>query len=223
MPTDDHKDSLPLSGIQHFAFCPRQWALIHIEGIWVENFLTAQGRVMHDKVDDPWFNEMRKGMVTSRSMPVVSKELGLYGVADLVELIPDDQGVPVPGRRGLWRPRPVEYKRGKPKDDDCDAVQLCAQAVCLEEMLDVIIENGDIFYGQIRRRTIVDFNGDLRDKVHHAAKDMHRHFEANLIPLAKKEKKCRACSLIDACNPELLTLKGSVAEYIHRELDDARP
>jgi CRISPR-associated exonuclease Cas4 len=211
---DELKQFLPLSGIQHFAFCPRQWALIHIEGLWVDNILTVQGNLLHDKVDNPWFNELRKDMIISRSMPVLSKELGLQGIVDIVELTADKAGVPVPGKSGLWSLRPIEYKRGKPKDDHCDAIQLCAQAMCLEEMLNTQIAVGDLFYGQIRRRTEVEFSERLRDEVCFAADTMHRYFDENYVPLALREKKCRACSLVDVCVPELFELKSRVTSYI---------
>jgi CRISPR-associated exonuclease Cas4 len=153
-------------------------------------------------------------------MPVLSRGLGLQGVADIVELVADENGISVPGKRGSWSLRPVEYKRGKPKDDHCDAIQLCAQAICLEEMLGAQIKTGDIFYGQIRRRVEIVFNEDLRDEVRFTANAMHRHFDENVVPLATSEKKCRACSLIDACAPELFALKSRVDAYIEEALND---
>jgi CRISPR-associated exonuclease Cas4 len=212
------EDFLQISGIQHFAFCRRQWALIRIEGVWTENYLTAHGRLLHDKADDPWFNEVRKGMVVSRSMPLVSYRHGLQGVADLVELTKDADGVTVPGRSGKWLLRPVEYKRGKPKDDHCDELQLCAQAMCLEEMLGADILSGEIFYGQIRRRTPVAFTDALRSEVTMSLAEMHELYEAGLVPLAKKEKKCGACSLLNDCCPELFAVRDKVNQYVERTL-----
>ena len=213
------EEYLLLSGIQHVAFCPRQWALIHIEGIWSENYLTAQGRLLHDKADDPWFNELRKGKIISRSMPIRSEKLKLQGVADIVELTESEDGVPVPGRAGTWSLCPVEYKRGKPKSEDCDRLQLCAQAMCLEEMLNTHIQRGEIFYGQIRRRSEVDFDESLRANVVRHAAEMHRMFSANELPIGKKEKRCKACSLVDDCYPELGAMAHRVDSYIEKSLN----
>jgi CRISPR-associated exonuclease Cas4 len=214
----EEEDFLQISGIQHFAFCQRQWALIRIEGVWTENYLTAQGRLLHDKADDPWFNEIRKGMIVSRSMPLVSQRLGLQGVADIVELRKNENGVTLSGRSGRWKLQPVEYKRGKPKDDHCDELQLCAQAMCLEEMLSATIPSGEIFYGQIRRRTPVEFTDALRDEVVDATARMHEMYAAGTIPLAKKEKKCNSCSLLNDCNPELFVVRDKVNLYVEKEL-----
>jgi CRISPR-associated exonuclease Cas4 len=211
---------LLISGIQHFAFCQRQWALICVEGAWTENYLTATGRILHDKADNPWFNEIRKDMIISRSMPLISKELGLQGVADIVELTKNDAGVPVSGRKGRWILHPVEYKRGRPKSDNCDAMQLCAQAMCLEEMLNTSVADGEIFYGQIRRREHVDFTPALRSEVKSVASKMHQYFTEGIVPLGKEEKKCKACSLFDDCNPRLLARRGKVQSYISREIAD---
>jgi len=216
----DRDDYILISGIQHFAFCPRQWALIHIERLWSENFLTAQGRLLHDKVDDPWFNELRKGKVISRSMPIRSDKLRMQGVADIVELTKDEKGSVVPGRTGLWTLLPVEYKRGKPKSEDCDKLQLCAQAICLEEMLNTEVAQGEIFYGQIRRRSEVVFDEKLRDEVVRSAEEMHRMLTENELPPARKENRCRACSLIDECHPELGALAHKVEPYIKRALKE---
>ena len=214
----DRDEYILLSGIQHYAFCPRQWALIHIEGMWSENYLTAQGRLLHDKADDPWFNELRKGKIISRAMPIRSEKLLIQGVADIVELMECAEGVTVPGRPGKWSLYPVEYKRGKPKSEDCDRLQLCAQAICLEEMLDADIPSGEIFYGQIRRRVNVDFDEELRSDVVRITQEMHRVFETNELPHGKKEKHCGACSLVDDCQPGLGTMAHRVEAYIEKAL-----
>ena len=214
----EENDFLLISGIQHFAFCRRQWALIHVEGVWSENYLTAQGRLLHDKADDPWFVEQRKGKIISRSMPIRSERLRMQGVADIVELIECAEGVSVPGRPGKWSINPVEYKRGKPKSEDCDRLQLCAQAICLEEMLHTSIPCGEIFYGQIRRRTSVDFDEKLRADVEGFVLEMHRMLDNNELPAGKKEKRCRACSLVDDCQPELGAMANKVEAYIEKAL-----
>lgn len=213
-------DFLPISNIQHFAFCRRQWGLIRIEGVWQENFLTAQGRILHERVDDPWFNELRKNMIVGRSMPLISHRLGFQGVADLVEFREAESGVEIKGRGGRWEIVPVEYKRGKPKDEECDALQLCVQAVCLEEMLGAHISRGEIFYGVIRRRTTIDFSPELRKRAEETAEEMHRIFEEGEIPAAKMQKGCKACSLMDVCSPQWDKLHNRVSRYIEEALGE---
>ena len=159
---------MPLSGIQHFAFCERQWGLIHIENQWVDNLLTAEGKILHQRVDDPYLTETRGEVKVVRSIPLVSKTLGLYGVADVLEL------QRLPGDSTVVRYSIVEYKRGKPKPDDRDAVQLCAQAICLEEMLGLTLDHGYLYYGQTRHRHRVDFNMTLRGRVKDLSAQMHR-------------------------------------------------
>src|SRR5690554_3378443 len=152
-------DFLMLSGIQHFAFCQRQWALIHIEKQWSENLLTIEGKQLHERVDNPYFFESRGGILTARSVPIASYTLGFYGVADMVEFFSvEKNGITLNGRKGLWHPVPIEFKRGRPKKDNIDEVQICAQAMCLEEMLCYDIEYGYLFYGETRHRTKVLFN-----------------------------------------------------------------
>lgn len=214
-------DLLMLSGIQHFAFCERQWALIHLEQQWQENVRTVEGRIMHERVHTPLLVESRGSMLISRSLPVVSWKLGLYGVLDLVEFSQvgvSSGGIHIPGRKGFWKPRPVEYKRGKPKPDSRDEVQLCAQAICLEEMLQVEIAEGDLYYGENRRRTCVYFDAELRQQVIDLCQRMHMMYENGTTPPASKGKQCRACSLYDICLPSLTRRTKSVKEYIRREI-----
>jgi CRISPR-associated exonuclease Cas4 len=214
---------LPLSGIQHFVFCRRQWALIHVERVWQENALTAEGRILHDQADDPFFTEKRKDVIIARAVPVSSAALGLSGVCDVVEFtrLGNDEpgGVTLPGRSGQWQPAPVEYKRGRPKRDPCDEAQLCAQALCLEEMLACAIPRGYLYYGQTRHRTPVELDDGLRDLVHKAAREMHGYFERGYTPRVKPSKACDSCSLADACLPALLERSPSVARYIKAELE----
>lgn len=207
---------LMLSGIQHFAFCRRQWALIHIEQQWQENLLTFSGRDMHERADDPFCSESRGDLLVTRSMPLVSYTLGLYGVADVVEFHRDEAGVVLEGRKGRWRPRPVEYKYGQPKPDDRDRVQLCAQGICLEEMFGIEITAGDLFYGRTRRREPVVFGKDLRERVREMAAGMHELFERGTTPAAQYTPACKSCSLVEACLPK--SPKGSSAR---RYLEEA--
>ncbi len=173
---------LALSGLQHFLFCRRQWALIHVERQWQENGLTMEGRLLHRRVDNPFLSEVREGVALARAVPVASYRLGLYGVCDMVEFTPSVDGVALPGRQGTYLPAPVEYKRGHEKRDACDEVQLCAQALCLEEMIPVEIASGFLFYGETRRRTAVLFTPELRSLVKDMAAEMHDYFSRGHTP-----------------------------------------
>jgi CRISPR-associated exonuclease Cas4 len=178
--------TLPLSGLQHLAFCPRQWALIHLEQAWNENGLTAEGRLLHEAADLP--GQARRAFVrTVRGLSLQSRRLRLTGRADIVEFRPG--------------PFPVEYKHGKSKPTDCDLVQLCAQALCLEEMLDCPIAKGAIFYGAPRRRLEVVFTPQLRLRTEELAATMHRLYEAGETPAAQLAKHCESCSLENICLP----------------------
>lgn len=210
---------LPLSGIQHFLFCRRQWALIHVERQWEENALTVEGKLLHQRVDDPFFSEVRHGIVTSRSMPVASYRLGLAGLCDLVEFTSSPEGVLLPGREGYYLPAPVEYKRGKEKQGDSDQAQLCAQAICLEEMLSAPIPVGYLYYGETRRRIAVDFTSALRDLVSRMAEEMHAYFQRGYTPQVKPSKACRSCSLQDTCLPVLLGKVISASKYVQLQIE----
>lgn len=182
----DLDDALPLSGLQHLAFCPRQWALIHLEQVWSENRLTAEGRLLHERADLPG-QSRRANLRTVRGMLLHSSRLRLTGRADIVEFRPE--------------PFPVEYKRGKRKPTDCDLVQLCAQALCLEEMLNTSVPSGAIFYGEPRRRLEVEFSASLRSRAEQLVATMHRLYAAHETPPAVPARHCDRCSLIDRCLP----------------------
>jgi len=211
---------LPLSGIQHFLFCRRQWALIHIERQWKENALTAEGRLLHRRVDDPFFSETRKGVIITRSVPVASYRLGLSGICDMVEFSESPDGVQLPGREGLYLPMPVEFKHGREKHDSCDEAQLCAQAICLEEMLAVSIPAGQLFYGKTRRRVTVELTDALRGLVRDSAAEMHAYFLRGYTPRVKPSKACRSCSLADVCLPELQKNTVPASAYIQQHIED---
>ncbi len=216
-------DLLPLSGLQHLLFCERQWALIHIEQQWEENRLTQEGRVLHDRVHDAG-TEARADVVVARSLRVRSLRLGISGETDAVEfrrVAPDSaNGVPLEGRAGRWTPFPVEYKRGKPKSDAWDEVQLCAQALCLEEMFGVVIDAGALFYGTTRRRTPVAFDSPLRARTEALAKRMHELYAAGVTPQAVYEKKCEKCSLVERCMPKMSARRRDVTRYLATALKD---
>jgi len=198
-------DFIMLSALQHYIFCPRQCALIHVEQVWAENRLTAEGRIMHDKVHEEG-SESRGSVRIERALALRSLRLGLSGMADVVEFHRQ--------ANGSWLPFPVEYKRGKPKPDESDAVQLCAQAMCLEEMLNVRIEAGAIFYGKTRHRHDVKFDEALRSTTEEIAHKTHELIESGITPKAMYEKKCESCSLLELCLPKIVEKVRSVKKYL---------
>ncbi|MCX6701362.1 MAG: CRISPR-associated protein Cas4 [Methanomicrobiales archaeon] len=212
---------LSLSGIQHFRFCKRQWALIHIERQWEDNLHTAEGHIIHERVDDPFFNESRGDVLISRAFPLVSYNLGLNGIADVIEYTRSENGISLPGHEGLWTMKPVEYKRGKPKIDERDEVQLCAQVMCLEEMFNVRIERADFYYNEIRRRIHLKISDDLRHLVSSLADEMNELFRNGITPAADGGNNCKLCSLVDVCIPKLTKKKISVGAYVKRHVQDA--
>ena len=212
-------DYLMLSGIQHYAFCRRQWALIHIEQQWQENEHTVEGELLHKRAHDAYFTEQRKDVIKSRGLPVHSRTMGVSGVCDIVEFCRAEDGIPLFGHRGLYSVYPVEYKKGAPKDSEIDILQLTAQAMCLEEMLSAKIQEGAIFYGEIRRRDKIVFNDTLRDTVRKDFEEMHGLFERRYTPKVKWSKSCGACSLKDICMPRL-GKAPSVRDYISKTLSE---
>ncbi|MBI2118635.1 MAG: CRISPR-associated protein Cas4 [Elusimicrobia bacterium] len=203
MYTDD--DYIPLSALQHFLFCERQCALIHIEQMWEENVFTAEGRIMHENAHEEKF-ETIAGMRIERGLPLRSQTLGLNGKADVVEFHKKEDG--------RWNPFPVEYKHGKPKINNCDKVQLCAQAICLEEMLGVNIPAGALFYGKTRHRLNVEFDNAVRLETQSAAQSVHELIRNGKTPKPVYEKKCEACSLLNVCMPKTFDRVFSVTEYL---------
>ena len=212
-------DLLPLSGIQHFLFCRRQWALIHVEQQWKENALTTEGRILHKRADDPFFSETRNGVITARSVPVASYRLGLSGICDVVEFTASPTGVKLPNREGLYLPKPIEYKRGKEKHDHSDETQLCAQALCLEEMLSTSIPHGYLYYSETRHRAEVEFTDELRTLVQDMSAEMHNYFRRGYTPKVKTHKGCRSCSLADICLPVLQEKVIAASKYIKQQIE----
>ncbi|MBQ8834114.1 MAG: CRISPR-associated protein Cas4 [Oscillospiraceae bacterium] len=213
------EEYLQLSGLQHFSFCRRQWALIHIEQQWAENFRTADGRILHEKAHDASQRERRGDLLITRDMSVHSASLGISGSCDVVEFRRDSGGIPLPGQEGLWQPYPVEYKRGVAKIVDADRLQLCAQAMCLEEMLCCDIPEGALFYGETRRREIVAFSEELREQVRSLLTEMHELYRRSHTPKVKPSKGCNACSLRELCLPKLMK-KRSVTDYLRKSLEE---
>lgn len=208
-----------LSDIQHFCFCPRQWQLITLEQLWVENHLTAMGRLLHTRVDDPEQSSRVGNTITMRSVPLVSYTLGLYGLSDAVELTPTPPDASSyfthPKYPGKWNAMPVEYKRGRPKKNNADKLQLCAQAICLEEMYHITIPQGALFYGEQRHRLTVLLDSNLREETYQVAQKMHQALiEKKAIPPVYSPR-CRSCSLINECLPKVATQK-SAKSYLKR-------
>lgn len=215
----NEEDYLLISGIQHFVFCRRQWALIHIEQQWSENVRTIEGGIVHERAHDNAIREKRGQIVISRGLNVFSSKLGVTGTCDVVEFHKSKDGVSIYGEEGLYLPVPVEYKRGKPKEDNSDILQLCAQAMCLEDMMLCDIKSGYLYYDEIKRRTKVEFSQELREEVLSAFEEMHELYNKRYTPKVKISKRCNACSIKDMCIPKLCKNK-SVSEYIERYLTE---
>lgn len=216
-------DFLPLSGLQHLLFCERQAALIHLEQLWVDNPLTVEGTHLHERADGGE-SESRGDLRIVRGLPLRNARLGLAGKADVVELRrfdpgeePAGSGTFIPGLPGLWQPFPVEYKRGRPKSHRADEVQLCAQGLCLEEMLGVSIPGGALFYGQPRRRLEVAFDPVLRQLTEEAAVRFHELIDRGVTPPPVHGPKCDRCSLLDVCLPEAPahSARRYLARFLH--------
>lgn len=208
---------LNLSGIQKYAFCPRQWALIALEDRWSDNLHTVQGSLFHENAHKGLRAEKRGKSLIVRGLNVRSRELGISGVCDVVEFIEDKNGVPLFGREGLFRPVPVEYKKGKGLFKEADSLQLCAQALCLEEMLCCSIREAFVYYGEPRRRSSFPLDDGLRQKVRECVKGMRAIAESGRIPKPSKKRGCGGCSLAPVCLPELA---DNSSAYIHAHLGE---
>jgi CRISPR-associated exonuclease Cas4 len=205
----DEDDLVMISALQHFLFCPRQCALIHIEQQWLENRLTAEGRILHERVHGGG-RESRRTLRIEYDVPIRSLSLGVMGRADIVEFHRQDDG--------LWRPLPVEYKRGRPKKDDTDRAQLCAQAICLEEMLQCTVPEGALYYGEKKRRTTVVFDQPLREKTVQTVAAVHSLLAAGRTPPPQYAKRCESCSFLPLCLPKVATRKR-VGRYLQKMVE----
>ena len=215
----DADDYLLMSGIQHFCFCRRQWALIHLEQQWTENLRTVEGHLLHENCHDETFHEKRGDLLTVRGMRVISHRLRLTGACDVVEFRADPDGVPLAGQEGLWLPMPVEYKHGSPKEIDADRLQLCAQAMALEEMLVCEIPRGALFYAEPHRRELVELTPELRQKTCKMAAEMNDYFARGYTPKVKPGKHCNACSLKELCLPTLCR-RVDAQKYVQTHLEE---
>lgn len=210
---------MPLSGLQHMAFCQRRWALVHLEGIWAENRFTAEGKLLHERAHSGEVGS-KPGVLIRRTFPVHSFRLGIVGQTDVVEFQPvlDGAGIALEGRSGRWRPYPVEYKRSRDKAGSMAyQLQLCAQGLCLEEMLQTEVPQGAVYDDARRRRQIVEFDRHLRDDVAALALRMHELGAAGVTPRAHYEKKCDNCSLFPLCLPKVME-GPAAAKYVARSI-----
>ncbi|WP_100330630.1 CRISPR-associated protein Cas4 [Bacillus xiapuensis] len=219
MAYNEEDDDLMLSGIQHFQFCRRQWALIHIEQQWAENVRTIEGQHLHTKADQPFLREKRGAKLIVRGMPVKSNELRITGICDVVEFIQDRNGVEISGAEGKYAAFPVEYKRGKPKKNDSDILQLTAQALCLEEMLLCEINTGYVYYHEIKHRVEVPITAEHKQKVKSVVAEMQGYYQRKHTPKVKTGAFCNSCSLQNICLPALMN-KRSVKSYIEGKISE---
>lgn len=215
--TYSEEEYLQIAEIQHFAFCPRQWALDYLEGQWQENVLTIEGHALHDKAHDPMSREKRKGKIIVRGMRVFSASLGISGDCDIVELHEKKDGVFIPAFNGTYEVIPIEYKRGRPKEGEEDVLQLKLQALCLEEMFCTTIPYGYIYYGETRRRQETVFSEQQRETIIELLKQMRQYIQRGYTPKVRRRKGCRKCSLQDVCIPKLKP-DTSVQAYLEKRL-----
>ena len=215
-----NEEPLMISALQHFVFCRRQWALIHVEQLWKDNARTVEGNLMHQRAHDEKQIEKRSDMIIMRGLRVHSRRLNVTGICDVVEFHRQENGISLPGYEGHWQPYPVEYKRGKPKTHDADELQLCAQAMCLEEMLLCAVPEGSLYYGEPRRRTHVEFSADMRKRVETLLAEMHQDMQRGYTPRPRPSRSCQACSLRDLCLPGL-GRAPSVFDYIGQHTKEA--
>lgn len=218
----EERGILMLSGLQHFAYCRRQWALIHVEQQWQENLHTAEGQVFHRRAHDEEQTEVRGDTIIVRGMRVQSERLGISGICDVVEFTRSPDGIALAGREGRYQVHPVEYKKGAPKEHQADELQLCAQAMCLEEMLLCRIDEGSLFYGEPRRRTRVTFSPELRAQAEQMLGEMHQLDERGHTPRVKRHKGCSACSLKEICLPGMDRVPAASA-YLRAHVQEETP
>lgn len=212
------EDYLMLSGIQHFQFCRRQWALIHIEQQWVENVKTIEGQIVHEKADQSSIRERRGDKLIVRALPVHSHTLKTSGICDVVEFLRDEKGVLLQSEKEKFIPFPIEYKRGKPKQGDEDIMQLVAQAICLEEMFFIEISKAAFYYDEIKKRVEVNITSEMKNSVRKLFSEMWQYYERKHTPKAKEGKHCKSCSLNTICLPKTMQ-QESVKTYMKRFLE----
>lgn len=218
MKSNEEPERFPISSIKQFVYCQRRFALMYIDCEWESNYKIIEGDIMHEKVDDPFFNEKRGDIHITRSVPIYSNILNLYGVADIVEFIKTDIGIEVVGKKGFWKINPVEYKNGKSESSNADNFQLCAQALCLEEMFNTNIQSGDIYYGKIKRRVNILFTDQLKNDVRTCINNMLELLNEQKIPPKPLDQNCNLCSLVNVCIPNSSEIQDSFKYQVLRLL-----
>ena len=220
MKKSDDIERLAISLIKQYVYCKRRFALMFIDDQWDSNYKTIEGDIFHEKVNDPFFNEKRGDRYISRSVPIFSEKLNLYGIADAVEFLQDENGVKVDRKRGLWRINPIEYKNGKQEKSDADNYQLCAQAMCLEEMFSTEINSGDIYYGKLRKRVTIELTNGFKQKTADIIREINELVadENPLIPPKPENQICNLCSLADICVPAIFDNTETNSARINRFL-----
>lgn len=217
------EDLLMLSGVQHFAFCQRQWGLIHLEQQWQSNSLTLEGDYLHERADNPGCITALRGVITLRAVPLVSYQLGLRGISDIVELhkTADSTNVVfIPKYNDYFLPMPVEYKHGKPKESPEDRVQLCAQVMSMEEMYGISLQKGALYYASTRHREEIFIDEELRNLTAELCRKMHALFISGRCPQGQYAPKCKNCSLMERCMPKMKDRYKDVKNYL-KDLFDA--
>ena len=213
------EEYLQLSGIQHFCFCRRQWALIHVEQQWAENLRTVDGKILHERAHDGGLREKRGSLLITRDLRIASPSLGVSGACDVVEFRRSESGIALPHEEGLYQPYPVEYKHGAPRQDHANELQLCGQAMCLEEMLCCTIAKGALYFGETRHRVEITFSPALREEVRSTLEQMHQLYQRGYTPKVKPSKSCNACSLKELCLPKLMRT-SSVKTYLEKQMEE---
>ncbi|MEG1991124.1 MAG: CRISPR-associated protein Cas4 [Christensenella sp.] len=209
-----YDDSVPVSALKQFKYCKRRFSLMYVEARWQENFKITEGNFLHERVDNPFVKEKRGDVILCRSVPVYSRRLQLYGIADLIELHKDAMGCPVKGHRGKFSILPLDYKNGKQEKSGADEVQLCAIAMCLEEMFQTCVGSGAIFYGKTRRRTEVVFDAGLRAETEAVIAEILNTLNNNIVYAVPKEQNCNLCSLVNICLPNTKNDAGRTRKAI---------
>ena len=212
----DECERLPVSAVKQYAYCKRRFALMFIDDEWGDNYKIIEGNITHEKVDDPFFNEKRKDLYHSRSVPVFSEKLNLYGVVDIIEFQRDDNGVNIKTHGGLWGINPIEYKNGKPEKSNADNLQLCALALCLEEMFSAKIDSGEIYYNKLRKRIKVQLDEELKAQVKTIVAEINELLDNPIIPPKPVNQNCNLCSLTEICMPAIFDAKNTNAARINK-------
>ncbi|MEG2957302.1 MAG: CRISPR-associated protein Cas4 [Christensenellaceae bacterium] len=218
----DDLERIPISAIKQYVYCKRRFALMFVDGEWGTNYKIVEGELLHSKVDDPFFNEKRGDIHISRSVPVFSKALNVYGIADLVEFIKADDGVRIKGKEGKWKINPIEYKNGKPEKSKAPNYQIGLVAMCLEEMLNTKIDTADVFYKRIRRRVKIDMTEELRSDIQTKLREMMAIMRTDSLPPMPENQICKLCSLADICLHDIFKTNSinrvAIAGLLKKEL-----